>query len=70
MRSTLEFLSKTVAKSEARETRPAWQVNAMRRPAQQPRPLLRRIFGREEPTTYQRCLAVHMFFSGPRSGLS
>jgi hypothetical protein len=28
------------------------------------------IFQRREPTTYQRCLAVHMLFAGPRSGLS
>ena len=69
MRSTSELLAKSLGQTETRETRPAWQVSAMRRPVQQ-RPLLRRIFGREEPTTYQRCLAVHMYFSGPRGGLS
>jgi hypothetical protein len=25
---------------------------------------------RPEPSTYQRCLAVHIHFAGPRSGLS
>jgi hypothetical protein len=25
---------------------------------------------RRQPSTYQRCLAVHILFAGPRSGLS
>jgi hypothetical protein len=46
----------------------AWRVAAVKPPAKQP--LLRRLLGRKEPTTYQRCLAVHLLFAGPRSGLS
>ena len=33
-------------------------------------PLLRRLFQREAPTLYQRCLAVHIHFAGPHGGLS
>ncbi|HEV2548299.1 MAG TPA: hypothetical protein VGU20_13250 [Stellaceae bacterium] len=33
-------------------------------------PLLRRWFRRREPTVFQRCLAVHIHFAGPRSALS
>lgn len=29
----------------------------------------RRWFGRRKPTTYQRCLAVHIHFAGPHSAL-
>ena len=57
----------------AAATKPAaspWQVRKLQ-PAAPPRPLLRRLFGRPEPTTFQRCLAVHMHYStNPRSGLS
>jgi hypothetical protein len=28
------------------------------------------LFRRREPSTYQRCLAVHIHFAGPRSHLS
>ena len=53
---------------EASETK-TWRVTPMKKmPAS--RPLLSRVFGRSEPTTYQRCLAVHLFFAGPRGGLS
>ena len=53
---------------EATETK-TWRVTPMKKmPAS--RPLLSRVFGRREPTTYQRCLAVHVFFAGPRGGLS
>jgi hypothetical protein len=31
---------------------------------------LGRWLGRREPTTYQRCLAIHIHFAGPRSALS
>lgn len=34
------------------------------------RPLLRRLFQREAPSLYQRCLAVHIHFAGPHGGLS
>ena len=53
---------------EATETK-TWRVTPVKKmPAS--RPLLSRVFGRREPTTYQRCLAVHVFFAGPRGGLS
>jgi hypothetical protein len=31
---------------------------------------LGRWLGRREPSTYQRCLAIHIHFAGPRSALS
>jgi len=31
---------------------------------------LGRWLSRREPTTYQRCLAIHIHFAGPRSALS
>jgi hypothetical protein len=46
----------------------SWQVR--KQPAPPPQPLLRRLFSRPEPTTYQRCLAVHLHFASPRGGLS
>ena len=42
-----------------------------RRPPQPARySLLGRWLGRRQPTTYERCLAVHIHFAGPRSALS
>jgi hypothetical protein len=38
--------------------------------AAQPRSWLGRILHRRKTTTYQRCLAVHIHFAGPRSALS
>jgi hypothetical protein len=46
----------------------AWKVAPKKEPAKQP--FLRRILGPKEPTTYQRCLAVHLHFAAPRSVLS
>jgi len=58
------------------------QLKAPRRPArplerQAPTPTARqrnswlgRWLGRREPTTYHRCLAIHIHFAGPRSALS
>ena len=43
-----------------------------RRSAQPPRERgswLGRWFGRRQPTTYHRCLAIHMYFAAPRSAL-
>ena len=31
---------------------------------------LGRWLGRRQPTTYQRCLAIHIHFAGPHSALS
>jgi hypothetical protein len=59
------------AKSAAKEpvTAKAWRVAPVK-PAAARAPLLRRLLGRAEPTTYQRCLAVHLHFASPRGGLS
>lgn len=58
------------------------QLRAPSRPARSPeRPVaipaalprnswLGRWLGRRQPTTYQRCLAIHIYFAGPRSALS
>jgi hypothetical protein len=45
---------------------------AARRPVQPPsrRSWLDRWFGRREPTVYERCLAIHIHYAGPRSALS
>ena len=49
--------------------RSAWQVRRLAAtPA--PRTFVQRLLRREEPSTYQRCLAVHLFYSSPRGGLS
>ena len=66
MRESLSF-----AKSTAKEAAPAkaWRV-APAKPAAARAPLLKRLLGRAEPTTYQRCLAVHLHFASPRGGLS
>jgi hypothetical protein len=47
----------------------AWKVAPRPGPAAKA-PLFRRILGRAEPTTYQRCLAIHLHFASPRGGLS
>ena len=66
-----KFFGKTAAtKPAAAAPAAAWRVEKLERTGQ-PRPLLRRLFGRPEPTTFQRCLAVHLHYStNPRSGLS
>jgi hypothetical protein len=46
-----------------------WKVTPAKA-APAPRPLLGRMFRREEPSTFQRCLAVHIHFASPRRGLS
>jgi hypothetical protein len=33
-------------------------------------PWLGRVLVRPQPTTYQRCLALHIYYAGPRSALS
>ena len=55
--------------SKEKKQDPAWRVTPVNKPAEA-RPLLSRVFARKEPTAYQRCLAVHMFFASPRGGLS
>jgi hypothetical protein len=46
-----------------------WKVTPAKT-APAPRHLLGRVFRREEPSTFQRCLAVHIHFASPRGGLS
>ena len=41
-----------------------------RLPQPQRNSLVSRWLGRRKPTTYERCLAVHIHFAGPRSALS
>jgi hypothetical protein len=66
---TSEFLSKHFSRSETCDTTQTWQLQSVGKPATE-RPLLKRLFGRAEPTTYHRCLAVHIHHAGPRGGLS
>jgi hypothetical protein len=33
-------------------------------------PWLGRVLVRQQPTAYQRCLAIHIYYAGPRSALS
>ncbi len=42
------------------------------RPAAQParHSLIKRLLRRQEPTLFQRCLAVHLHFAGPNSALT
>jgi hypothetical protein len=49
-------------------TRPK-QASATPAASAKRRPLLRRIFGREEVTTFQRCLAIHMHYAQRNSFL-
>ena len=39
-------------------------------PVRQRSSWLGRWLGRREPSTYQRCLAIHIHFAGPHSALS
>ena len=55
--------------STEKKAAPAWRVTPVEKPATT-KPLLSRVFARKEPTAFQRCLAVHMYFAGPRGGLS
>ena len=66
MNQVLSFAKPDKAKTAA--AAPAWKV-APQQPARKPA-LIQRILGKAEPTTYQRCLAVHLHFAAPRGGLS
>ena len=57
-----------ITSAEKKEA-PAWRVTPIKNTSE-PKPLLQRVFARKEPTAFQRCLAVHMYFAGPRGGLS
>jgi hypothetical protein len=65
-RKTETFATKATTPERARlrpQTCPATSPQSRR-------PLLQRVFGRQQPSTYQRCLAVHLYYSAPRGGLS
>jgi len=53
----------------AKKDAPTWRVAPVQK-SSETKPLLSRVFARKEPTAFQRCLAVHMYFAGPRGGLS
>jgi hypothetical protein len=55
--------------STDKKAAPTWRIQPIEKSAE-PKPLLKRVFARKEPSAYQRCLAVHMYFAGPRGGLS
>jgi hypothetical protein len=55
--------------STEKKAAPVWRVAPIQK-STETRPLLSRVFARKEPTAFQRCLAVHMYFAGPRGGLS
>jgi hypothetical protein len=49
-----------------------WRVQPVKQQKQAaPAPMrsITRFFRRQEPTTFQRCLAIHLHYAGPRSGL-
>jgi hypothetical protein len=53
--------------------RPVWRVTsdaASGTGKAGPRSWLGRLWKRRRPTLYQRCLAVHIHYAGPRSALS
>jgi hypothetical protein len=65
----MSTLTETLRLTKDTNETKTWRVTPVKKmPAS--RPLLSRVFGRREPTTYQRCLAVHLFYAGPRGGLS
>jgi len=50
-----------------------WRVQPVKQQKQAAAPApvrsITRFFRRQEPTTFQRCLAIHVHYAGPRSGL-
>jgi hypothetical protein len=61
-------ITKDTSESTQKSIAPVWQVGPVKPAAS--RPLLSRLFQRPEPTTYQRCLAVHLYFAEPHRDLS
>ncbi len=56
--------SPTLRRLEGRETA-AWRPRKTERAS-----WFSRILRRRQPTTYERCLAIHIHYAGPRSALS
>jgi hypothetical protein len=52
----------------SRKRRPGQPRTDFMRPARSP--WLGRVLVRPQPTVYQRCLAIHIYYAGPRSALS
>jgi hypothetical protein len=67
--------SETVNDEQAPQQRAAtspWRVQPVQQQKQAaPAPVrsITRFFRRQEPTTFQRCLAIHLHYAAPRSGL-
>lgn len=61
----------TVVRQVQPEQRPMRQITRQVSPSQAPRNTgwMQRIFTRAEPTTFQKCLAVHMASAAPRSAM-
>jgi hypothetical protein len=56
-------------KSAASPAKPAWRVTPVE-PTTGRRGPLARLLRRRQPSTFHRCLAVHLYFASPRGGLS
>ena len=64
-------IAETVRPPRRRSEWTVTRVNEPARPASpRPRTLLDRLLLRREPTTFQRCLAVHMHYAAPHKTLS
>jgi len=63
-----DFLEKN-SQSPKENPSQTWNVQPVKASTSS-RPLLRRLFQRETPSLYQRCLAVHIHFAGPHGGMS
>ena len=61
----------TVVRQVQPEQRPMRTITRQVSPSQAPRSAgwMQRIFARAEPTTFQKCLAVHMASAAPRSAM-
>jgi hypothetical protein len=68
MTNTSDFLEGQ-SQSPKQKSSQTWHVGPVKTSASA-RPMFRRLFQREAPTLYLRCLAVHMHFAGPHGGLS
>ena len=56
-------------KPSATQAKPVWRVAPIEATARSRGPLAR-LLRREQPSTFHRCLAVHLYFASARGGLS